>query len=78
MPPGAAASLESYTPDVQIEIIMDDNQVTKIDEIEAAVGKQFADGLSALVHEGLGFRQREIVSGKRAVRAKRQPVSPEV
>ena len=56
MPTGAAASLESYAPDVQIEIIMDDNQVTKIDGIEADVGKQLADSLSALVHEGLGFR----------------------
>jgi citrate lyase gamma subunit len=56
MTPGAAASLESYASNVQIEIIMDDNQVAKIDGIDPGVGKQFADSLSALVHEGLGFR----------------------
>ena len=77
MPARSAARFEAHAPQVQIEIIMDEDQIAEIGVIESDFRKQVGHRLSALVHEGLRFRYDEFLSGKRSPRAEREPVSAE-
>jgi hypothetical protein len=56
MPARSPAGFKAHAAELQIEIVMDEDQITEIGIIEADFRKQLGHGLSAVVHEGLRFR----------------------